>query len=69
MQVCGEKIDESCRTHGKKYLHSIFLQNHTDYVTLFKKIFLRKECKEHSIVCISALMIIDIIVSVVHRCY
>ena len=43
---------------------------HTDYVTfLFEKIFLRKECKEHSIVCITALVIIDKIVLVVHWCY
>ena len=30
---------------------------------------MRKECKEHSIVCISALMIINKIVLVVHWCY
>ena len=33
---------------------------------LFEKRFLRKECKEHSIVCITALVIIDKIVLVVH---
>ena len=38
-----------------------------DYVTfLFVKKFLRKEIKEHSIVCISALMIDNKIVLVVH---
>ena len=67
IRVCGEKNDETCRTHAKRYLHSVFLQIHTDYVTfLLKKRFLRKECKEHSIVCISALMIINKIVLVVH---
>ena len=65
--VCGEKNDEACRTYAKKYLQSICLQIHTDYVTfLFEKRFLRKECKEHSIVCINALMIINKIVLVVH---
>jgi len=45
----------------------VFLEIHADYVTfLFEKIFLRKECKEHSIVCISALMIINKIVLVFH---
>ena len=44
----------------KKTLHSICLQIHTDYVTfLFEKRFLQKGCKEHSIVSISALMIIN----------
>ena len=39
----------------------------TKYVPfLFEKRFLRKECKEHSIVCITALVIIDKIVLVVH---
>ena len=67
IRVCGEKNDETCRTHAKKYVYSICLQIHADYVTfLFEKRFLRKECKEHSIVCISALMIIDKIVLVVH---
>ena len=51
----------------KKYLYSICLQIQADYVTfLFEKTFLRKECKEHSIVCMSALMIINKIVLVVH---
>ena len=46
---------------------SICLQIQADYVTfLFEKTFLLKECKEHSIVCISALMIINKIVLVVH---
>ena len=46
------------------------LQIHADYVTfLFEKRFLRKECKEHSIVCINTLMIINNIVLVVHWCY
>ena len=70
IQVCGDKNDEPCRTHAKKYLYSICLQIHTDYVTfLFEKRFLRKECKEHSIVCITAFVIIDKIVLVVHWCY
>ena len=65
--VCGDKNDEPCRTHAKKYLNSICLEIHTDHVTfLFEKKFLRKECKEHSIVCITALVIIDKIVLVVH---
>ena len=39
--VCGEKNDETCRTHAKKYLHSICLPIHTGYVTfLFEKRFL-----------------------------
>ena len=67
IRVCGEKNDETCRTHAEKYLYSICLQVHTDYVTfLFEKRFLRKECNEHSIVCISALMIINKILLVVH---
>ena len=70
IRVCGDKNDEPCRTHAKKYLNSICLQIHTDYVTfLFEKRFLRKECKEHSIVCITALVIIDKIVLVVRCCY
>ena len=37
-----KKNYETCRTHAKKYLHSICLQIHTDYVTfLFEKRFLR----------------------------
>ena len=45
----------------------IFLQIHTDYVTfLIEKGFLLKECKEHPIVHISALMIITKIVLFVH---
>ena len=48
----------------------ICLKVHTNYVTfLFEKRFLRKECKEHSIVCITAFVIIDKIVLVVHWCY
>ena len=68
IRVCGQKNDETCRTHAKKYVHSICLQIHADYVTFLfkKKSFWRKECKEHSIVCISALMIINKIVLVVH---
>ena len=67
IRVCGDKNDEPCRTHAKKYLNSICLQIHTDHVTfLCEKRFLRKECKEHSIVCITALLIIDKIVLVVH---
>ena len=67
IRVCGEKNDETCRTHAKKYLHSICLQIHADYATfLLEKRFLRKECNEHSIVCISALMIINKILLVVH---
>ena len=64
IRVFGEKNDETCRTHAKKHFY-ICLQIHADYVTfLFEKIFLRKECKEHSIVCISALMTINKIVLV-----
>ena len=66
VRVCGDKNDEPCLTHAKKYVNSICLQIHTDYV---KKRFLPKECKEHSIVCITALVIIDKIVLVVHWCY
>ena len=36
----GEKSYETCRTHAKKYLHSICLQIHTDYVAFsFEEIF------------------------------
>ena len=67
IRVCADKNDEPCRTHAKKCLNSICLQIHTDHVTfLFEKRFLRKECKEHSIVYITALVIIDKIVFVVH---
>ena len=70
IRVCGEKNDETCpRTHAKKYLyfHSVCFQIHANYRTfLFEKRFLRKGCKEHSIVCISALTIIDKIALVVH---
>ena len=67
IRVCGEKNDETCRTHAKKYVYSICLQIHADYVTfLFEKRFWRKECKEHSIVCKSTLMIINKIVLIVH---
>ena len=67
MRVCDDKNDEPCRTHAKKYLNSICLQIHTNHVTiLFEKRFLRKECKEHSIVCITTLVIIDKIVLFVH---
>ena len=45
----------------------ICLKIHNDHVRfLFEKRFLRKECKEHSIVCITALVIINKIVLVVH---
>ena len=48
IRVCGEKNDETRRTHAKIYLHSICLQIYTDYVTfLFEKRFLRYKCKEH----------------------
>ena len=42
--VCGSKNDEPCRTHAKKYLTSICLQIHTDYVAflLKKKIFAKR---------------------------
>ena len=63
IRVCGDKNDEPCLTHTKKYLNSICLQIHTDYVTF---LFEKRECKEHSIVCITALVIIDKIVLVVH---
>ena len=67
IRVCCDKNDEPCRTHAKKYLNSICLQIHTDHVTfLFEKRFLRKDCKEHSIVFITALVTIDKIVLIVH---
>ena len=67
IRVCGDKNDQPCRTHAKKYLNSICLKIHTDHVTFsFEKRFSRKECKENSIVCITALVIIDKIVLVVH---
>ena len=67
IRVSGDKNDKPCRTHAKKYLNSICLQIYGDHVAfLFEKRFLRKECKEHSIVCITALAIIDKIVLVVH---
>ena len=67
IRVCGDKNDEPCRTRAKKYLNSICWQIHTDQVTfLFEKRFLPKECEEHSIVCITALVIIDKIVLVAH---
>ena len=46
IRVCGEKNDETCRTHAKKYLHSICLQIHTDYVTFYlRKDFFEKNVK------------------------
>ena len=55
IQVCGEKNVITFRTDAKNYLHCIFIYIHADYVTfLFENTFLRKECKEHSIVCIRA---------------
>ena len=67
IRVCDDKNDEPCRTHAKKCRNSICLQIHTDHVTfLFEKRFLRKECKEQSIFCITALVFIDKIVLVVH---
>ena len=66
IRVCADKNDEPCRKHARKYLNAFCLQIHTDHVTfLFEKRFLREECKEHSIVCITALVIIDKIVLVV----
>ena len=42
IRVCGGKNDEPCRTHAKKYLHSLCLEIHAGYVTfLFEKRFLR----------------------------
>ena len=66
IRVCADKNDEPWRTHAKKYLNSTCLQIHTEHVTfLFAKRFLRKECKEYSIVRITALVIIDKIALVV----
>ena len=46
IRVCGDKNDEPCRTHNKKYLNSICLQIHTDHVTfLLKKDFCEKNVK------------------------
>ena len=46
IRVCGQKNDETCRTHAKKYLHSICLQIQADYVTfLFEKRFFEKNVK------------------------
>ena len=62
IRVRGKNNDESCPTQGRRYLHSICLQIHTDYLTFSfekKKRFLRNECKEHSFVCISAIIIIN----------
>ena len=59
IQVCAQINYETCRTHAKKFLHSICLQIHADHVTFsFEKRLLRQECKEHSVVCMRALMII-----------
>ena len=45
-RVCGDKNDEPCRTHAKKYLNSICLQIHPDYVTFYlKKDFCEKNVK------------------------
>ena len=33
IRVCGDKNGVPCRTHAKKYLNSICLQIHSDYVT------------------------------------
>ena len=67
IRVCADKNDVPRRTNAKKYLNSICLQIHTDHATfLFEKRFLLKDCKEHSIVCTTALVIIDKIVLVVH---
>ena len=49
----SDKNDETCRTHAKKYLNSICLQIQVDYLTFL-------------FVCMSALMIINKIVLVVH---
>ena len=46
---------------------SLIFRNYVMF--LFGKRFLRKECKEHSIVCLSALMIVNKIVLVFHWCY
>ena len=70
IRVCGDKNDEPCRTQVTKYLNSICLQIHTDHVTfLLEKRFLRKECKEHSIVCIDALMIINRVSDYRQNCF
>ena len=46
IRVCGDKNDEPCRTHAKKYLNSICFQIHTDHVTfLFEKYFCVKIVK------------------------
>ena len=38
IRVCADKNDVPCRTNAKKYLNSICLQIHTDFVTfLFEK--------------------------------
>ena len=68
IRVCGQKKNnETCRTHANKYLNSICLQIQADYVTfLFGKTFMLRECKEHSIVCMSALVIVNKIVLVFH---
>ena len=44
IRVCGEKNDETCRTHAKKYVYFICLQIHADYVTFFigKKILAKR---------------------------
>jgi len=68
IRVCGDKNDEPCRTHAKKYLNSICLQIHTDYVTPpFEKRLLRKECKEHSTACTTAPATIDKTAPAAHR--
>ena len=53
IRVCGEKNDETCRTHAKKYVYSICLQIHADYVTfLFEKRFWRaNDYQQNSIGC------------------
>ena len=67
IRVCADKNDVPCRTNAKKYLNSICLQIHIDHVTFFiEKKNVLKECKEHSIVCTTAIVIIDKIVLVVH---
>ena len=46
VRICGEKKDETCRTHAKKCLHSIRLEIHADYVTfLFEKDFCKKNAE------------------------
>ena len=46
IRVCGDKNNVPCRTHAKKYLNSICLQIHSDYVTfLFEKDFCEKNVK------------------------